>query len=158
MQINIPGTHQRHSILLNIFPLRRWCEHCRSSQQSRKSQTDSSIGNNGLNQRRLRGNTRYLVFVLLGASCVLFLYYHTFQLRDWLSDSVVSSKSYHVHHNTKLHGCRQGSRANHLFLILSIKKDRLKSWLEYFPTKTCSLFANLGLNLGRKGILKYALR
>lgn len=74
MEINIPGAHQRHSILLNIFPLRLWLEHCRSFQQSRKSETDSSTGNNGQNPRRLLRNRSHLLFALLEASRVLFLY------------------------------------------------------------------------------------
>lgn len=120
MQINILRTHQRHSILLNIFPLRRRCEHCRSSQQSRKSQTDSSIGNNGQNQRRLQRNTSYLVFVLLGASCVLLLYYHTFEPRDWLSESA-ASKSYSVQHDVRVAG-----RSHRLITCLSSKPSRNK--------------------------------
>lgn len=135
MQINIPGTHQRHSILLNIFPLGHWRECCRSSQQSRKSQTDSSIGNNGQNQSRLRENTRYLVFVLLGASPVLFLY-HTFQLRDLLSDSI-TSKSYCVHPGANLHV----ANINHLLISLPVKKHRVKSWLFYSSPQLYIVFS-----------------
>lgn len=113
MQINIPQTHQRHSILLNIFPLRRWRERGGSSQQSRKSQRDSSIGNNGQNQRRSPENRRYLVFVLRGDSCILFSYYHTL----WFSGSVASKSS----SSQQTNSCyRQGSQASHLSLILSI--------------------------------------
>ena len=96
---SISQKHQRHSILLNIFPLRRWCERCRSSQQSRKSRTDSGIGNNGQNQSRLPRNKRkifgvcapgslmYLVFLLCIAICYI-----------W--GIGLTCNSYHVYPNT----------------------------------------------------------
>lgn len=128
MQINIPGTHQRHSILLNIFPLRRWRGHCRSSQQSRKSQTDSSIGNNGQNQRRLLRNRSYLVFVQLGASWIFFLFSNT----ACFSTGNAFHIRYHQNHivfkhiKTRLHATGttlHSPAANDLFLILLTEID-----------------------------------
>lgn len=57
MQINILGRHRSRCVLLNIFPLRCWCECGRSAKQSRKSPADGGGGgsNTRRNQRRRWG-------------------------------------------------------------------------------------------------------
>lgn len=70
MQINILGSHQRRSILLNIFPLRCCCECCRSAKQSRKSQADGGGSSNRQDQSRW-GKVRLCVCAVGKLGCLL---------------------------------------------------------------------------------------